>query len=186
MKKTLLFAFLLITTIKIFAQDAQPFLFPVVDGKVMYEKVVDVPGKDKLTIYGKVTDWYFKTTKNLKTEIINSDAGIGQFSATIRTDIDETFYMDMSMQVDCKDNKYRYRFFNIRHTVKGKENTPFFAKYLVNVPAETDNEIMLGQKKGFSKSQKGVIEQRMSNMDSIIKKYIDQIEKSINVKAEDF
>jgi hypothetical protein len=170
-----------------FAQDQPtPFTFPVKDGKVIYEEVVDVSGKDMLSIYSKATSWYFKTFKGSNDKVVNSDASIGQFVADVQSDIDDVFYMKYTIQIDCKENKYRVRFTNIRHTVKGKENTAFFAKYLVNVPAENDNEIFLTEKKGFNKSQRGVIQKRMMGMDAIFNGHMASLKKAINVKAEDF
>ena len=145
-----------------------------------------MPGKDLLTIYGKVTNWYFKTFENKESKLVNNDSSIGQLVANVKTDIDDVFYMNYTIQVDCKDNKYRVRITDIRHTVKGKENAAFFAKFLVNLPAESDNEIFLTDKKGYSKGQRRTIQARMQGMDQIFKNNMASLNKAINVKAESF
>lgn len=187
MKKALFLVVVLFISSKLFAQD-QPtiFTFPVKDNKVIYEEIVDVNNKSALAIYSKATSWYFKNFKGMENKITISDPSVGQFLADIQSEIDDVFYMKYTLQIDCKDNKYRIRFTNIRHTVKGKENTAFFAKYLVNVPAENDNEIFLTGKKGFNKSQRGVIQKRMMAMDAIFNGYMASLKKEINAKAEEF
>ena len=57
----------------------------------------------------------------------------------------ELLNVDFYWQVDCKEGKYRYRIYDIKYTFDGKTESDLFSKYLVNVPAETANEMASGK-----------------------------------------
>ena len=196
MKKILVF-FFLIVSIKSFAQTAADEVkipYPVKDSVVIYEKITEVPGKPKEQIYTRVLAWYLGKYKGLNNELKTNDVSIGQLAgngtfvvstkAMLGTII--SYDVNFDLQVDVKDGKYRCRIYNIRHTQQGKKETDLFAKYLVNVPAETDIAIVKGQKKGYSKKQKQMFSDLMASIDYETNEAMDSLNSAINKKAEDF
>lgn len=190
MKKLLFLSLFVLSSIKLFAQadETQYFTFPLTDGDIVYEKVFEVKDKDRLDIYSRATKWYFNTFKGKNSRIENDDPSIGQLVATAERDLDtdKDYYLNFRLQIDCKDNKYRFRASNIRHTMHGKEESLFLATYLVNIPLQTDNDIVMGKKKGYGKKQKAATEKLMLQIDNQMKAYMESLDKAINVKAEEF
>ena len=187
MKKTLLIAFLLIS-VRAFAQDTvKHFTYPVIDDKVAYQQVVDVPGVTATNIQLKTFDWHVKYFSTAASRLISSDPSINQIVLGIVEDVDN-LTVDFTLQIDCKDGKYRYRVFDIKSTVKGKENAVFFRKYLVNVPAETQNDIILGKVKGYSNWQKKDVEKSVRQVDYKIKTILDSLQDAVlhTAKQVDF
>jgi len=189
MKKILLAVLLFIAFgFNAFSQDnSQLHLFPVVDGKVMYEKVVDADGKKQYDMYQKAFEWYNKKFRSDYDHLISHEESIGQLIFSIKTDVD-IYTVNFTLQLDFKDNKYRYRIFDITRTVRGKEDALFFRKYLVDVPAETDNAIVSGQKKGYNKSQKADIEKAIAAIDIQLNEYLISLDNTVNYtpKPADF
>lgn len=183
MKKILSFCLLLIAAAKLFAQDPAPVLFPVVDSKVIYEKVVETPGTTGGNLYVRASKWLLDTFEQYKPVVDDFDAG--QLVYQVQTTVD-MYTLDFKIQIDSKDNKYRYRIFDIKRTVTGKDESSLFSKYLVNVPAEKINSIVAGEEKGFSKGQ------RKENQNSIIliqarmNAYINSLQKALVIKKEEF
>lgn len=167
--KNPLFFLLVLFSLKTSGQTAgQPPLFPVIDGAVMYQKVIEVPGKTKLGLMDRAYDWFNNYSGLFDNvyhkEIASHDYETGNivFYFTLDEDI---YHVDLILEMDCKDGKYRYRLFNIKHTVKGKEDAMLFAKYLVDVTAETDNGIVTGTLKGYSKGQKKATARAIEKID---------------------
>jgi len=120
MKKLLFIAFVLIST---FAK-AQDTLYslPEIGGKVFYEFVVDVPGKSKDFIFNAANNWMLNLPYKIKGRIENKDKDQGQILGKIGFKLSTrgnlltpgaySFY-SCTVQIDCKDNKYRIRLFNM-------------------------------------------------------------------------
>lgn len=182
--KKLLFA-LLFCSIKCFAQEsAQPFTFPVVDSMVMYQQVSQAPGKSAADLYLKATIWYSNNFNYRNGRIISSDPTIDQITYGFITEVNNKI-VNYTLRLDFKDGRYRYRLYNIRSTVKGKEDAIFFRKYLVDVPAELNNKMVLGQVKGYSKSQKKDIEDDMVLTDIRLKTVLKSLTDALGYTPRD-
>jgi len=183
MKKLITLTLSLFLCIDLFAQEADLKLFPVVEGKVMYESIVDLNGFDAGTIHVRAFKWMLDNFKNR--EQIADDLDIGQ--TVYKVSMESGIYtVDFTIQVDSKDNKYRYRIYDIKHTVTSQKDNAMFAKYLVNVSADTDNSIVKGELKGYSKGQKKEAQKTIIQVDELINKVINSLHAAINKKAATF
>ena len=96
---------------------------PVRDGQVIYTGVVEVAGKTKDNLYRSAQQWfinYFNGAKNFTQDKDEKDAlvygrgtlnftsgiGIGLLTSVVWGD-------DVTIKIECKDNKYRYSFYNM-------------------------------------------------------------------------
>lgn len=132
MKKGLLFSSALLAFVNCFAQaDTAGLNIPLKEGRVVYEKVVDAPGKTKTDLYSNAKSWcvtYFKYTKEpIQTE--DKDAGRiiskGNLVVPFKGALGNTIPYDdkLMLQLDCKDGKYRYRFYDMSLTSPGPAET---------------------------------------------------------------
>lgn len=190
MKNLLLICFALFS-LTAFSQDTQTTAktFPVKDGKVLYEGVVEVSGKTKDQLYKNAKKWFVDAFRSSK-DVIQSDdkdggqiIGKGWFYSTNTT---EKYRIQTTIQVDCKDGRYRYRIYDIATTVDGKTESDPNAKYLVNVTAEFWNEKLTKENNGFSKKQKVLIQNDILGMDSSIQSAITSLGKAMNSAGDDF
>jgi len=102
-------------------KDTVGLSLPVKDGQVIYTEVVEVAGKTKVDLYRNAQQWfinYFGGIKNFMqdndtedalvcgqgTLNFNSGVGIGLLTNVIWGD-------DVTIKIECKDNKYRYSFY---------------------------------------------------------------------------
>jgi hypothetical protein len=108
----------------------------------------------------------------------------GQMIYNLRLFVSE-WTVNLTIQIDTKDNKYRYRIFNIRKTLTGKDETSPFARYIVNVTAETDNSIVSGEGK-YSKGQRKAAQKDIILIDGFINEIIKSLNAAIDKKPEDF
>lgn len=151
--KKLLFLCSLLITINAYAQDEAVKLFPTKDGKVVYEEVVELSGAKKDDLYKAAKKWVVDTYVSAKGAIQSEDKEGGQLLGKGRMPvtkkgalgIKELYNVDFYWQVDCKEGKYRYRIYDIKHTLDGKTESDLFSKYQVNVPAETSNDMASGK-----------------------------------------
>jgi hypothetical protein len=180
MKKTLSLSLLLFLFISAFAQEPDAKLFPVVNGKVMYEEIVEVNGSDQGTIHVRAFSWILNTFKDRQQ--IHDELGIGQSIYKIAME-SGMYTINFIIQVDSKDNKYRYRIYDITHTITSQKDNVLMAKYMIDVPAETDNGIIKGEKKLYNKkqAQKIVIE-----IDGLMTRVIKSLKTAIDKKSETF
>lgn len=187
MKKILSLCLFMAFSIFSYAQEEPaPKLFPVVDGKVMYEKIVDAPGTTQTGTDLKVIQWMSDNLKDASTVSHSPEIGQLIYQAKIYVDI---YTVDFKIQTDAKDGKFRIRIFDIKTTVTGKENTVLFAKYIVNVPAESDNAIVKGEVKGYGKGQRNTIKQKISDIDVACNRIMSSMQNFIfqaPKKAEEF
>lgn len=121
--KTLLLIALMIFPSMLFAQsDTTQYNLPYVSGGVVYEKTLDRPGFSKLEIFGASKKWIADTFNNGKSVIQfeDKDQGriIGKASTTVTTNggtwgLVTSTNLEFKLQIDCKDNKYRIRLYDI-------------------------------------------------------------------------
>lgn len=116
MKKLLLVIFLLPLMAK---SQTIPVLLPEKDGRVLYEEVVEI-NKSQQQLYQNAKYFMVTTFRDANKVIQNDDKEIGQIigkgntSHSISYMNQHFFYTDrFTIQVDCKENKYRYKIFDI-------------------------------------------------------------------------
>ena len=119
--KNLFLAIMFLVPIAAFAQkDTTGLHIPMSNGSVVYEKIFEAPGKTKMQLFNSAQQWFierYKTDKSIEVldtanmrvlgkgkEMVNF---IGPFNAAM------TFVDRMSIQIDCKDGKYRCRMYSM-------------------------------------------------------------------------
>lgn len=133
MKKLLIFAFLL-SARNVFAQkDTIGLNIPLVDKSVVYEKVYDVPRAPQNLLYSNARVWFAGThADGGKTQLTLRDTVLSRVTGRATYLIDRTYKVlwqtdsykvlyNFTVQIDCKDNKYRLRIYNAQF---GDANTP--------------------------------------------------------------
>jgi hypothetical protein len=129
MKKLLIFAMLLCTK-NLFAQkDTVGLHIPFIDSTIAYERVFNVSNAPKNLLYANAGIWLAETHPYyVNTQLTLSDPQLSRvvgrvsaFSDNIKLDkvLWQSFYGQLNysftIQIDCKDNKYRVRIYNIQY-----------------------------------------------------------------------
>lgn len=102
--------------------DTTQITLPYKDGKVVYEQISEVPGLSKTEIYGAAKKWLADIFKNsnavIKSENESTGQIIGKGSTTVThfrkgSMLGMILDLKFSVQIDCKDDKYRIRIYNL-------------------------------------------------------------------------
>jgi hypothetical protein len=125
MKKLLIFAFLLFAK-NVFAQkDTVGLNIPLVNNTVAYERVYDVPNSSQNLLYSNARVWFAGTHPDggntritLKDSVLLRVAGKASYAINVPYKVlwNTQYYTsnyNFTVQIDCKDNKYRIRIYNI-------------------------------------------------------------------------
>jgi hypothetical protein len=122
MKKLLIIALMLFAT-GAFAQKGSTDLnIPVTAGGIVYEKVFDAPGLSKNLLYSNARVFFIKQYQDKygnKMQDSTLYRIVGRDNQCVTIDkkgflnVSPTYDLDFILQVDCKDNKYRVRIYNI-------------------------------------------------------------------------
>jgi hypothetical protein len=92
---------------------------PIKDGKVVFERVFEVTNYKRDDIYASVKKWVVDSFKNIKKVIESEDKESGQFIGVGSTEVKVSdknviYTMEFLIQVNCKDDRYRARFYDIK------------------------------------------------------------------------
>ena len=168
-----------------FAQkDTVGLNIPVKDGSVVYERVVEIPNKPKADLYKNAKQWfvdYFKSSKDVIQSEDKEDGkivGKGIISVLFNGAMGmKVMYDDkVSVQVDCKDNKYRIRIYGqVISSPNGGQVT-------------TTPEELIGKLLGTGKSQLNDKQARrmLESMNTEVLAMLDSIQKAMGAKTDDF
>lgn len=126
MKNLLIFAFLLCTK-NVFAQkDTIGLNVPFVNKTIVYEKVFNAPNTPKNLLYSNAGLWFAQTHPyvedtqlQLVDPVLNRVVGRVKSSTVVTNKIlwqinYGTITYNFTLQIDCKDDKYRIRIYNIQ------------------------------------------------------------------------
>ncbi len=136
MKKLLVLALIIFAKSAFAQKDTVGLNIPFVNNTVVYEKVFDVPNVPKNLLYSNAGLWFAETHPyvqdtqlELVDPVLSRVVGRVKSSTVIVTNkvLWDTYYgnitYNFTLQVDCKDNKYRIRIYNIQD-VLGNTYTP--------------------------------------------------------------
>jgi hypothetical protein len=164
-------------------QDTVGLNIPTKDQKIIYEGIVDIPNKSKADLYTNAQKWFIDKFTNSNYIIQHEDEDKGQLisNGTITTAIKGrmgipwNFLNKMTIQIDCKDNKYRYRIYNIITNLPGGgiDDTPLETPYYSLVSGKW----VINEK--FTKSL-------IQNTNTDIRALIETLIKAMNAKKDDF
>jgi len=117
--KKLLFVCLFYAVNSVYGQDTVGMHLPIKDGHLIYEGVIDQPGKSKIDLYNNARQWFVDYFKSSKDVIQNEDKdqgriiGKGIIKIPWKTFAGSGFYdCKITIQVDVKNEKYRYKIYD--------------------------------------------------------------------------
>lgn len=129
MKKLLIFAFLLCAKTLFAQKDTVGLNIPFINNTVAYERVFNVPNTTANMLYANAGIWLAEThpyggSTQLTLNDSNLSRVVGRVKYTVVTSekiLWETNYYnyvsDFTIQIDCRDNQYRVRIYNIQNVV---------------------------------------------------------------------
>lgn len=190
MKKLILTIGVLFITGICLAQDTLLNKLPIKNGGLVYEKVVEMPGKSKIDLYNNAKQWFVDYFKSSKDVIQNEDKEQGRITGKgialipFKGGLGTTFMYDqhMTIQVDCKDGKYRYRVYDIY------VNSPVVAtRYGINQAKAMDSEL-IGKVNGTGKCQfsKKQCARLLESIDFQVNETARELNMSMSAKSNDF
>jgi hypothetical protein len=126
MKKLLILALIIFTKSAFAQKDTIGINVPFVNNTVVYERVFDAPNAPGSLLYSNAGLWFAETHSyggTTKLQLEDPDllrvAGRANFSTVVpnkvlwQTNYD-TYTYNFTLRIDCKDNKYRIRIYNIQ------------------------------------------------------------------------
>ena len=135
--KKLIILVLIIFAKSAFAQkDTVGLNVPFVNNTVIYERVFDVPNAPKNLLYSNAGLWFAETHPYVgKTDLQLQDPALSRVAGRIISSVDTssnaywnsfhyTYTFNCTIQIDCKDNKYRIRIYNFEDVLDGPVYTP--------------------------------------------------------------
>lgn len=119
MKTPLIIALLFVAGTAFAQKDTVGLKIPYADGTVVYEKVFDTPGIKKAALFSNSQVWFIQ--RYTGRDIVLLDTSLAKIVEIVREplsfkgplNINVPCIARMTVQVDCKDNKYRCRFYKI-------------------------------------------------------------------------
>lgn len=135
---------------------------PIKDGHIVYEGIVEVLGMSKLDLYKNAKQWFVDYFKSSKDVIQNEDkeqgliVGKGLLPIFWKSLIIFEYHDNLTIQIDCRDGKYRYKIYDLIIIVPPSQYTS-----TMELPGEYFINKMLGSKPSvsFTKGQsKKIIE----------------------------
>ncbi|MDN3548825.1 DUF4468 domain-containing protein [Mucilaginibacter aquaedulcis] len=183
MKKTILSIAALICTTAAFVQkDTTGLNIPVKDGAVVYERIMDAPGKSKADLYKNAKQWFVDYFKSSKYVIQNEDkedgkiVGKGILFVAFRGALgSNVIYNDkLSFQVDCKENKYRVRVYEQTLSSPGNE--------LSTTPESLIGKLLEKEKSPFNDKQ---ARRMLESMNATITTTLFAFNKAMVAKSDD-
>jgi len=155
MKRLLVLAFLLFAK-NVFAQkDTVGLNIPLVDNAVVYERVYDVSKVPQSLLYSNARVWFAGTHPNggstqliLRDSVLSRVAGRASYiiqvpNKVLWTTETVTYNYNFTVQIDCKDSKYRIRIYNIQ-TLNNTTPIEAMLQSLVNSKSFISSEGILG------------------------------------------
>ncbi len=116
MKNIILAIFVFISVSAYAQKDTAGLKIPISNGSVVYEHVFETPGKTKAQLYNDAQQWFiarYKSFRNIEiadsanNRVIGKGKELVDFFGPFNTSM--PFQSRMSIQVDCKDGKFRSR-----------------------------------------------------------------------------
>ena len=124
MKKPLFITLLVIVSFYGYAQDTVGLKLPIKEGRLVYEGIINTPSKSKMDLYNNAKQWFVDYFKSSKDVIQNEDKEQGRitgkgiiFIYLKSFGITHSYNDKITIQIDVKDDKYRYRIYDMVATV---------------------------------------------------------------------
>lgn len=185
MKKLFLIGFIVVSYLSATSQtkDTIGLNLPLKDNNIIYEGIVDVPGLSKDELYKNAKQWFVDYFKSSKDVIQNEERQDGEIIGKGIVFIYLKMFMQtdmlddkMTIRIDCKDSKYRYRIYDsdIIWVANNQDNR-----------AENILNKLLGTYK-ISNLPKSYCRKILENMNSETNETIKSLKKAMNLKPDNF
>ncbi len=123
MKNLIIALFALISVSASAQKDTAGLKMPVITGNVVYEQVFETPGKTRYQLFNDAQQWFiarYKSFRNIEvTDSVNVRV-IGKGKEIVNyvgpLNVSLPFISRMTIQIDCKDGKFRSRMSSINLT----------------------------------------------------------------------
>lgn len=183
MKKLLTIALLLCVKTVFAQKDTVGLNIPFVDNAVVYERVYDVPKASRDLLYRNARSWFATTHPNGGiTTLTMRDSVLTRTTGKVHYAIDVPYKVlwgtltytstyDFTVQIDCKDDKYRIRIYNIQ-AVNGA--TP--VEQLVQSLADAKTLDLGG---GINRLTVADLKKRLQLMSSIVNNLLDDAHRKM-------
>jgi hypothetical protein len=156
---------------------------PVRDGQLIYTGVVAVEGRTKDDLYRNAQQWFidnFYTQKDVIQDKDKEDGlifgrGIYYFYSTNSLGQNFNWTNHLTMKIECKDNKYRYLFYNM---VIYDDSNNYFS-------IEQALQFILGTQK-WSWGTKNVAKRMFISNDVLIKNAVLSLKTAMEKTTDDF
>ena len=184
MKKLLVLALIIFAKSAFAQKDTVGLKVPFVNNTVVYERVFDVPNAPKDLLYSNAGLWLAETHPYVAdTQLQLADPVLSRVVGRVTSSnvvsykvlwktFSYSYTYNFTLQIDCKDNKYRIRIYNIQDVV-GTMYTPI------------DNLMFaLIDSKSYTLANTGVlkvpdIQQRFRSLNTVIDNVMADIDKNI-------
>ena len=183
MKKLPLLIFILFAKTAFAQKDTVGLNTPFINGDVMYQKVFNAPGKSNVQLFGNAQLWFIKHYKNTKSIQIQDDVigrviGNGRELLTFKSilEMERDYDVDMTIQIDCKNGRYRARIYNIVIETEdtNKAKNLIYAEQLMNYLLGNKTVALSGSVNPFNKNQSKRALQSLNVLADNIMSSIDQ------------
>jgi hypothetical protein len=112
---------------------------PVTNGQVIYTGVVEVDGKTKEDLYKNAQQWFMDFFSSQKDVIQDKDKEEGivfgevnlYFFSGTGLGATQNWTNHFTIKIECKDNKYRYSFYNMLISTNPSDNTNYYIEQLL-------------------------------------------------------
>lgn len=190
MKKLLIIALLIIPIFGFAQKDTIGLNLPMKEGKIVFENVIEIPNKSKMDLYNNAKQWFVDYFRSSKDVIQNEDKdqgriiGKGIIFIKLKALVTQTYDDKITIQIDCKDGKYRYRIYDMIGTVPAQYNS------LVGHISASDftGEELIGKLTGTGKAQftKNQCRKLLESINNETHSTIASLQKAMNEKTDSF
>jgi len=185
MKRILLIVFFITFSISSYAQhDTVGLHIPIKDSKIVYEGVIEVPERAKQELLNNAKQWFVDYFKDSKNVIQNEDKDQGRIVGKGIILIELNTYDKITIQIDCKDGKYRYRIYDMTGIIPAHYDV-----WIGNVgesiflPEALINKLTVDGEAAFTKNKCRKLLQSIGNE---TKSTIESLKKAMSAKPDDF
>ena len=113
---------------------------PITAGRVIYTGVVEAAGKTKADLYRNAQQWLIDAFYNQNGVIQDKDKdaglvfGQGVFNFSMGVELGSVNWINhFTIKIECRDNKYRYSFYNIVINYAASGNTGFDIEQVLGI-----------------------------------------------------
>jgi hypothetical protein len=185
MKRILLITFFITVSISSYAQiDTVGLHIPIKDNRVVYEQVIEIPERTKPELLNNAKQWFVDFFKDSKNVIQNEDKNQGRIVGIGYIFNQEKIYDKLTIQIDCKNGKYRYKIYDMTGIIPAHYNV-----WVGNVresdftPEELINKITDDVNAPFSKNK---CRKLLEAINEETTSTIESLKKAMAAKPDDF